>query len=171
MIHGDGDRCTPLGQAQELYAALLERGVETELVVYPREGHGVQERDHQLDAWRRTVGWFDRYLGSPVMGRAASCLRPAAVRRGDPAPPHNLLRCLRAGPLAPGDPVRALLGRAPAKPETLAAIRERHHLDDPFLVQYGKWLSQVVQGDLGGSIQGNRAVTRPSGIGSASPFT
>ena len=65
MIHGDGDRCTPLGQAQELYAALLERGVESELVVYPREGHGLRERDHQLDAWRRTIGWFDRYLGSP----------------------------------------------------------------------------------------------------------
>lgn len=61
----DGDRCTPLGQAQELYAALLERGVESELVVYPREGHGLRERDYQLDAWRRTIGWFDRYLGSP----------------------------------------------------------------------------------------------------------
>nr|WP_246461852.1 S9 family peptidase [Mesorhizobium sangaii] len=65
IMHGEGDRCTPLGQAQELYAALLERGVESELVVYPREGHGLRERDHQLDAWRRMIGWFDRYLGSP----------------------------------------------------------------------------------------------------------
>lgn len=61
----DGDRCAPLGQAQVLYVALLDRGVESELVVYPREGHGLRERDHQLDAWRRTIGWFDRYLGSP----------------------------------------------------------------------------------------------------------
>jgi dipeptidyl aminopeptidase/acylaminoacyl peptidase len=65
MIHGDRDRCTPLGQAQELYAALLERGVESELIVYSREGHGVREREHQLDAWRRTIGWFGRYLVSP----------------------------------------------------------------------------------------------------------
>jgi dipeptidyl aminopeptidase/acylaminoacyl peptidase len=63
IIHGDRDRCTPLGQAQELYAALLERGVESELVVYPREGHGVREREHQLDSWRRTIRWFDRHLG------------------------------------------------------------------------------------------------------------
>ena len=35
------------------------------LVVHLREGHGVRERDHQLDAWRRTIGWFDRHLGSP----------------------------------------------------------------------------------------------------------
>jgi len=62
MIHGAEDRCTPLGQAQEFYSALVERGVAAELVVYPREGHGFQERDHRRDAWRRTLAWFDRYL-------------------------------------------------------------------------------------------------------------
>lgn len=46
-------------------AALFERGVESGPVVYPREGYGPRERDHQLDAWRRTIGWFDRYLWSP----------------------------------------------------------------------------------------------------------
>ncbi|OWV98658.1 ABC transporter permease [Rhizobium sp. R72] len=61
--------------------------------------------------------------------------------------------------IAPGDPVRSLLGARAADPATLAAIRARYHLDDPFLVQYGKWLSQVIRGDLGVSIQGNRAVT------------
>ena len=62
IIHGSEDRCTPLGQAQELYAALLERGATAELVVYPREGHGLRERGHRLDAWQRTVTWFDRWL-------------------------------------------------------------------------------------------------------------
>ena len=33
--------------------------------------------------------------------------------------------------LAPGDPVRALLGTRPPSPETLAALRAYHHLDDP----------------------------------------
>jgi peptide/nickel transport system permease protein len=62
--------------------------------------------------------------------------------------------------LAPGDPVRALLGNRPADPATLAAIREHYHLNDPFLVQYAKWLWQVLHGDLGRSIQGNELVTR-----------
>jgi dipeptidyl aminopeptidase/acylaminoacyl peptidase len=62
IIHGSEDRCTPLGQAQELYAALRERGAAAELVVYPREGHGLRERGHRLDAWQRTVAWFDRWL-------------------------------------------------------------------------------------------------------------
>lgn len=61
--------------------------------------------------------------------------------------------------IAPGDPVRTLLGARPSNPETIAAIRERYNLDDPFVVQYGKWLWGAVQGDLGRSIQGNREVT------------
>lgn len=60
--------------------------------------------------------------------------------------------------LAPGDPVRALLGARASTPETIAAVRDQYNLDDPFLVQYLKWLWQVVQGDLGRSIVGNRRV-------------
>lgn len=61
--------------------------------------------------------------------------------------------------LAPGDPARALVGSRQATPETLATIRERYHLDEPFLVQYGIWLKQVLSGDLGRSIQGSELVT------------
>ena len=60
--------------------------------------------------------------------------------------------------IAPGDPVRALLGTRPSDPETLNNLREKYHLNDPFIVQYGKWLWQVLQGDLGRSINGNRKV-------------
>ncbi|MGH6880626.1 ABC transporter permease [Hypericibacter sp.] len=60
--------------------------------------------------------------------------------------------------IAPGDPVRALLGTRASDPATLAALREKYHLNDPFFVQYGKWLWQVLQGDLGRSINGNRLV-------------
>ena len=62
ILHGADDHCTPLGQAEEFYRALLDHGVATELVVYPREGHGFKECAHHADAWRRKVAWFDRYL-------------------------------------------------------------------------------------------------------------
>ncbi len=62
ILHGALDRCTPLGQAQEFYAGLVERGCESELVVYPREGHGFRERGHRHDAWGRAIAWFDRHL-------------------------------------------------------------------------------------------------------------
>jgi dipeptidyl aminopeptidase/acylaminoacyl peptidase len=64
ILHGELDLCTPLGQAQELYQALVETGCEVELVVYPREGHGWLEREHQVDAWERTRAWLDRHLGT-----------------------------------------------------------------------------------------------------------
>lgn len=60
--------------------------------------------------------------------------------------------------LAPGDPVRTLLGNKPATPDATAILRKRYNLDDPFIVQYLKWLWQVLQGDLGRSISGNRRV-------------
>ena len=60
--------------------------------------------------------------------------------------------------LAPGDPVRTLLGARSATPEAIAAIRDRYNLDDPFIVQYLKWLWQVLQLDLGRSIAGHRRV-------------
>lgn len=62
ILHGSEDQCTPLGQAQELYQGLVLNGTPTELVVYPREGHGFREREHAADAQRRTVAWFERYL-------------------------------------------------------------------------------------------------------------
>jgi hypothetical protein len=36
--------------------------VEHEFVIYPREGHSIRERHHQLDLPRRTRAWFDRWL-------------------------------------------------------------------------------------------------------------
>lgn len=61
--------------------------------------------------------------------------------------------------LAPGDPARALVGSRQTTPEVLASIREKFHLDEPFLVQYLIWLKAVVTGDLGRSIQGSQLVT------------
>ncbi len=62
IIHGEDDLCTPLSQAVELYNALVEAGCETELVVYPREGHGWTERGHQADAWNRMRDWLARHV-------------------------------------------------------------------------------------------------------------
>jgi len=63
MVHGEEDLCVPVSQAQEMYQALIEAGCETELVLYPREGHGYLEREHQLDLWERMRDWFARHLG------------------------------------------------------------------------------------------------------------
>jgi dipeptidyl aminopeptidase/acylaminoacyl peptidase len=62
IFEGQDDLCTPVSQGWEFYNALVEAGCETELVIYPREGHGWYEREHQIDWWQRTIDWCDRYL-------------------------------------------------------------------------------------------------------------
>ena len=62
LLHGEEDPNVPLGQAIYFERALRRYQVEHELVVYPREGHGIWERAHQLDLLRRTTAWFDRWL-------------------------------------------------------------------------------------------------------------
>ncbi|HYH13232.1 MAG TPA: ABC transporter permease, partial [Thermomicrobiales bacterium] len=54
--------------------------------------------------------------------------------------------------LAPGDPVRLLVGQAYVTPEQLEAIRAKWGLDDPWYVQYWTWVSNLARGDLGTSI-------------------
>jgi dipeptidyl aminopeptidase/acylaminoacyl peptidase len=63
ILFGARDPRVPPNQGYELYAGLRSRGVEVQMVVYPREGHGIGERKHQLDVLRRVVEWYDRHLG------------------------------------------------------------------------------------------------------------
>jgi dipeptidyl aminopeptidase/acylaminoacyl peptidase len=62
ILQGDADVVDPPGQSQALYRALKRYGVETDYVVYPREGHGLAEEKHVVDRLTRIVAWFDKYL-------------------------------------------------------------------------------------------------------------
>ena len=58
IVHGEKDLDVPVEQAYAFYRALKDRGVETELIIYPRGGHGIRERSHTLDKTRRSVQWL-----------------------------------------------------------------------------------------------------------------
>ncbi len=58
---GADDRVHP-AQAMEFHQALRMKGVPTELVIYPRQPHGLRDRAHQVDFMERLGRWFDRYL-------------------------------------------------------------------------------------------------------------
>ncbi|ACZ39348.1 ABC transporter permease [Sphaerobacter thermophilus] len=59
---------------------------------------------------------------------------------------------------APGDPVGVMLG-PDASEEQRLALREKLGLDDPIVVQYVRWLSHVLRGDLGQSLFLDQPVT------------
>ena len=62
IIHGAKDERVHPEQSLELYNALRIKKVPTQLVMYPREPHGVRERAHQLDVIERVRGWLRKYL-------------------------------------------------------------------------------------------------------------
>jgi dipeptidyl aminopeptidase/acylaminoacyl peptidase len=62
FMHGENDRAVHVSQSIEFFRALAEAGVETELVIYPREGHGISEPVHWRDYMQRTVDWFAERL-------------------------------------------------------------------------------------------------------------
>jgi len=59
---GQFDYRCPLPQTEQMYLSLKKLGVETELVIYPGESHGIRKPDHQIDRLNRIVKWFDKYL-------------------------------------------------------------------------------------------------------------
>ena len=62
ILHGERDQDVPVEQSHLFFRALKEKGVPTELIIYPREFHAVVERDHILDMSRRVIGWLARHL-------------------------------------------------------------------------------------------------------------
>ncbi|HET8523790.1 MAG TPA: S9 family peptidase [Thermomicrobiales bacterium] len=64
ILHGDADARVHPAQGMEFYRALKSLGVPVEFVRYPREGHPIKERHHQIDLMRRLVVWYDRWLRS-----------------------------------------------------------------------------------------------------------
>jgi dipeptidyl aminopeptidase/acylaminoacyl peptidase len=62
ILHGANDERVPVGQAQELFRGLKDRGKPTELVFYPREGHGITEYYHQQDRLVRMHRWVTSHV-------------------------------------------------------------------------------------------------------------
>lgn len=54
-----------------------------------------------------------------------------------------------------GDPIEMMLGDE-ADPAAIAALRQKYGLDQPVVVQYGKYLTQITHGDFGTSLREGR---------------
>jgi dipeptidyl aminopeptidase/acylaminoacyl peptidase len=62
ILVGDSDGEVPAPQSYEFWHALKALGVETQFVVYEREGHLFANPKHQRDVIVRTLAWFDARL-------------------------------------------------------------------------------------------------------------
>jgi dipeptidyl aminopeptidase/acylaminoacyl peptidase len=64
LIHGANDPRVPLSEAEQIHAALTERGRECELLVYGDEGHGLAKRANRADAMPRALAFLARHLSA-----------------------------------------------------------------------------------------------------------
>ncbi|MBN2840590.1 MAG: ABC transporter permease [Coriobacteriia bacterium] len=70
-----------------------------------------------------------------------------------------ILFILRIPGLLPGDPIQLIVGERELTPALRAEIEEKNHLNEPLHIQYGYYVSGLLQGDLGDSYQKGRPVT------------
>ncbi len=59
---GERDVECPAPQSLEFWHGLKAMGVDTTLMIYEDEGHGIRKPEHQKDQADRTAAWFAKYL-------------------------------------------------------------------------------------------------------------
>jgi dipeptidyl aminopeptidase/acylaminoacyl peptidase len=62
VIHGANDPRVPIGEAEQIVAALKRRGIPVQYLRYEDEGHGLAKLKNRLDAYPKMVAFLDEYL-------------------------------------------------------------------------------------------------------------
>ncbi len=75
ILCGERDWNVPLNQSEQLYQSLRRLGRDTQLIIYPGQGHGIRKPSYQKDRYTRFLGWYDRLLKGEV--EAAPVPEPA----------------------------------------------------------------------------------------------
>jgi dipeptidyl aminopeptidase/acylaminoacyl peptidase len=71
FLGGERDFNVPVQGSQQMYQALRSLGIDTQLVIYPNETHGIQRPSYQRDRMERYLAWYDKYLKKPAAPAAA----------------------------------------------------------------------------------------------------
>ena len=62
VLQGENDIRVPKEEAEQVVAILKAANKTVDAHIYPAEGHGFAKRENQIDAIKRTIEWFNRYL-------------------------------------------------------------------------------------------------------------
>jgi dipeptidyl aminopeptidase/acylaminoacyl peptidase len=62
FLGGERDFNVPIQGSQQMYQALRSLGVDTQLVIYPNEFHGIQRPSYVRDRYERYLAWYDKYI-------------------------------------------------------------------------------------------------------------
>jgi dipeptidyl aminopeptidase/acylaminoacyl peptidase len=72
FLGGEKDFNVPLVGSEQMYQALKSLGVDTELVIYPGQFHGLTIPSYERDRLQRYLNWFNKYLKPAATSTAQS---------------------------------------------------------------------------------------------------
>jgi len=72
FLCGEKDFNVPVAGSEQMYQALRSLGVETQLVIYPNENHGIQRPSYGRDRYERYLAWYEKYLLKKTPAPAAA---------------------------------------------------------------------------------------------------
>jgi dipeptidyl aminopeptidase/acylaminoacyl peptidase len=59
---GEKDFNVPVQGGQQMYEALRSLGIDTTLIIYPNENHGISRPSYQRDRYERYLAWYAKYI-------------------------------------------------------------------------------------------------------------
>ncbi len=62
FLGGERDFNVPIEGSQQMYQALRSLGIDTQLIIYPNENHGIQRPSYQRDRMERYLAWYEKYI-------------------------------------------------------------------------------------------------------------
>jgi len=62
FLGGERDFNVPIQGSQQMYQALRSLGIDTQLIIYPNENHGIQRPSYQRDRMERYLAWYEKYV-------------------------------------------------------------------------------------------------------------
>jgi dipeptidyl aminopeptidase/acylaminoacyl peptidase len=65
FLGGERDFNVPIEGSQQMYQALRSLGIDTQLIIYPNENHGIQRPSYQRDRMERYLAWYEKYVKKP----------------------------------------------------------------------------------------------------------
>jgi dipeptidyl aminopeptidase/acylaminoacyl peptidase len=64
FLCAEADFNVPCAGAEQMYQALRTEGVDTQLIIYPGQHHGITVPSYRRDRLQRYLAWFEKYLGA-----------------------------------------------------------------------------------------------------------
>jgi dienelactone hydrolase len=96
ILCGTDDMNVPLLNSEQLFQALRRLGRETELVIYPGEGHDIETPSYVKDRFERYLAWYDRFLRPEKAAAAPAASPPEATSLlGRPLHPPEIAEARR----------------------------------------------------------------------------